>query len=138
MAVCCCGTCVLTKCSALLPQVEELSEEREQLCSTVQAQAAQVDALQAEVAALQVQRDQALDSSRRAGSDLDAALDSSHKMIKQVCSSGHSCCATTACSRGWHLPVAWLQQAAHCSHWRPTKQQHAGRIPQHAMLLIWL
>jgi hypothetical protein len=115
------------QCCPLL-QVEELSVERERLCSTVQAQAAQVEALQAQVAGLQLQREQALESSRRAGSDLDAALDSSHKMIKQVRSFVHSAQLRAQllhyhCLHQWHgppwLPCVSTFAAAGCARMQP-------------------
>ena len=89
----------------MLLQVEQLSAEREQLSGSVQEQAAQLEALHAQVAELQQQRDEAVESSRQAGCDLDAALSSSTRMIKQVCCllrqryTSHQCTVATPCAR---------------------------------------
>ncbi len=135
----CCGLYPL-----VLLQVEQLSAEREQLCSSVQGQAAQLEALQAQVAQLQQQRDQALEGSRQAGSDLDAALSSSHKMIKQVrCSARHGCITCTG-ARG--QGPTWLASSRcictssvmfMCTEAAvAAMMQHAGHCPEHAMRQI--
>lgn len=80
----CCNTGRADMRRFLLLQVEQLSAEQLQLCRSAEEQASALDSLQAQVEQLQVQRDQALERSRRTSSDLDAALSSSHRMIKQV------------------------------------------------------
>jgi hypothetical protein len=64
--------------------VAELSIERDALVGEAGQRAQELQALQAQAEELRRERDAALEGGRRARSDLDAVLDNSSKMLKQV------------------------------------------------------